>query len=403
MRSALSSLLDPYIPLLEYLGVWVVIVGIGLLVKADKHGIIVKPYYLMLRTSVFNSWMQKLGSKFRRGWLTYFDIGAAMGVGLTIFIIYSLILNAVNLFQRSSQAGPTLLIIPVPGVTISWEIFPYILIAIAVLLIPHEAAHGIASVIDKVPIKSSGVFLAIFLPGGFVEIDEEDLSKRKARTKLRVFAGGSFTNVVSWFLVVLLITNFALVISPLYDSKSSGVLITGLVNGGAAQNSNVPNWSVLVAVNGTTVNSIESLRSVLTPLTPGHHLVLTISNAATSAQTTYSIVTQPASGNSSRATIGIFTFPFYRPVASFLPVSLPYHFYNTLSWMSLILLGVALVNMLPMFPFDGDRYFDTLLASIRVPGRLRKYVRTGASAVSLGLLGLNLILSFVLFGTIFPK
>jgi Zn-dependent protease len=71
--------------------------------------------------------------------------------------------------------------------------------------------------------------------------------------------------------------------------------------------------------------------------------------------------------------------------------------------MSLILLGVALVNMLPMFPFDGDRYFDTLLTIVRVPGWLRKYVRIGASAASLGLLGLNLILSFVLFGTIFPK
>ncbi len=179
MRSTLSSLLDPYIPLLEYLGVWFVIVGIGLLVKADKHGIIVKPYYLMLRTSVFNSWMQRLGGKFRRAWLTYFDIGAVMGLGLLAFIIFSLVLNALNLFNRSSQAGPALLIIPVPGVTISWEIFPYILISIAVLLIPHEAAHGIASVLDKVPIKSSGVFLAIFLPGGFVEIDEEDLSKRK--------------------------------------------------------------------------------------------------------------------------------------------------------------------------------------------------------------------------------
>ena len=401
MRSTLSSLLDPYIPLLEYLGVWFVIVGIGLLVKADKHGIIVKPYYLMLRTSVFNSWMQRLGSKFRRAWLTYFDIGAAMGLGLLAFIIFSLVLNALNLFNRSSQAGPTLLIIPVPGVTISWEIFPYILISIAALLIPHEAAHGIASVLDKVPIKSSGVFLAIFLPGGFVEIDEEDLSKRKARTKLRVFAGGSFTNVVSWFLVVLLITNFALVISPLYDSKSSGVLITGLVSGGAAQNNNIPDWTVLVAVNGTTVNSVESLRNVLSPLTPGHHLLLTINNAASNTQTTYSIVTQPASDNRSRATIGIFTFPFYKPVASFLPVSLPYHFYNTLSWMSLILLGVALVNMLPMFPFDGDRYFDTILTILGMKNT--KNVRTIASVVSLLLLGSNLILSFVLFGTIFPK
>ena len=399
----MSSLLDPYIPLLEYLAVWLAIFAIGVLLKADKHGIIVKPYYLMLRTSVFNSWMQKLGGRFRRAWMTFFDIGAAMGLGLLVFILYSLVLNALNLFHRSAQAGPTLLIIPVPGVTISWEIFPYILISIAVLLIPHEAAHGIASVLDKVPIKSSGVFLAIFLPGGFVETDEEDLSKRKARTKLRVFAGGSFTNVVSWFLVILLITNFALVISPLYNSQSSGVLITGLVNGGAAQNNNIQSWSVLVAVNGTTVTDVNSLRNILSPLTPGHHLVLTINNAASSTQTTYSIITQPGPDNSSRATIGIFTFPYYKPVASFLPVSVPYHFYNTLSWMSLILLGVALVNMLPMFPFDGDRYFDTLLTIVRVPGWLRKYVRIGASLASLSLLGLNLILSFVLFGTIFPK
>src|SRR5207249_11208331 len=223
---------------------------------------------------------RRLGGRFRRAWLTYFDIGAAMGLGLMALIIFTLVFNALNLFNRSSQSGPTLLIIPVPGVTISWEIFPYILISIAALLIPHEAAHGIASVLDKVPIKSSGVFLAIFLPGGFVEIDEEDLSKRKARTKLRVFAGGSFTNVVSWFLVVLLITNFALAISPLYDSKSSGVLITGLVNGGAAQNNNVASWSVLVAVNGTTVISVESLRNVLLPLTPGLLLLLTTINAA---------------------------------------------------------------------------------------------------------------------------
>jgi len=388
--------LDPYIPLLEYLGVWVVIVAIGLLVKADKHGIIVKPYYLMLRTSAFNRLMERIGGKFRRAWLTYFDIGAAMGLGLLAFIIFSLVANAVNLFNRSSQAGPTLLIIPVPGVTISWEIFPYILIAIAALLIPHEAAHGIASVLDKVPIKSSGVFLAILLPGGFVEIDEENLSKRKARTKLRVFAGGSFTNVVSWFLVVLLLANFAIAISPLYQSNSSGVLITGLVSGGAAQANNIPQWSVLTQVNSTAVPSMDALRSYLSPLSPGHHLLLTINNGRN-----YTIITQPATDNASRATIGIFTFNYYAPRASFLPVTFPFQFFNTLYWMSLILLGVALVNMLPMFPFDGDRYFDTILTSLGMKNT--KNVRTVASIASLALLGLNLILSLVIYGTVFPK
>src|SRR5207247_6889863 len=230
-----------------------------------------KPYYLMLKTVAFNKVLERIGGRFRRAWTIYFDIGAVLGVGFIVFILYAIIRNAIALFYRSSQAGPTILIVPVPGLTLGWDIFPYILFAIAVLLIPHEAAHGIASVLDKVQIKSSGVFLAIFLPGGFVEIDEEDLSKRKARTKLRVFAGGSFTNVVSWFLVILLITNFALVISPLYNSQSSGVLITGLVNGGAAQNNNIQSWSVLVAVNGTTVTDVNSLRNILSPLTPGHH------------------------------------------------------------------------------------------------------------------------------------
>src|SRR5690242_1572332 len=107
----------------------------------------------MLKTQVFNSWMQRIGGRFRKGWLTYFDIGAAMGIGLTIFVIISLVLNMFNLLARPTASGPALLIIPLPGVTIPSNIFVYILISIAVLLIPHEAAHGIASVIDKVPIK----------------------------------------------------------------------------------------------------------------------------------------------------------------------------------------------------------------------------------------------------------
>src|SRR5207247_11213033 len=132
--------------------------------------------------------------------------------------------------------------IPLPGITISWEIFPYILISIAALLIPHEVDHGVASVLDKVPIKSSGVFLAVILPGGFVEIDEEDLSKRRARTKLRVFAAGSFTNVVGWLLVALLITNFTLAISPLYEPNSSGVVISQIVDAATTHGYYVHEW-----------------------------------------------------------------------------------------------------------------------------------------------------------------
>ena len=384
------SLLDPYIPLLFYLAVWVVIYALAVLLKADKHGIIAKPYYLMLKTVVFNSWIEKIGSRFRRGWLAFFDIGAAMGIGLLVFVIYSFINNAVGLFRHSSSAGPTLLIIPLPGLTIGWDIFPYILLAIAVLLIPHELAHGIASVLDKVPLKSSGVFMAIFLPGGFVEIDEENLTKRKARTKLRVFAAGSFTNVATWALVLLLLV-------ALFQPSPTGVLVTGFTSGSPAQAQGMPQWSIITQVNNNTTPDVQHLGAYLASLAPGATVTVHLSNPSQ----TLTVTTGKSETNATRAILGVQTANYVPLRYQFLPVTSTYQLLTAFSWMQLILLGVALVNMLPLFPFDGDRYLDTLLGVLGLKNT--KNVRTVASVISLGLLGSNIILSYILFGTIFPR
>ena len=396
----MSSLLDPYIPLLGYLGIWGIIVLLGYALKAEKHGLVFKPYYFMLKTVVFNSWMERIGGRFRRFWLTFFDLGAALGLGLLVFALYTFALNILNLVYRTKQAGPTLLIIPLPGITISWEIFPYILISIAILLIPHEAAHGIASVLDKVPIKSSGVFLGVFLPGGFVEIDEEDLAKRPARTKLRVFAAGSSTNVATWFLVLLLFANFTLIISPLYQSSSSGVLVTGLTTNGGAQAAGIQQWSVITQLNSTRVNQPIDLAVFLLHINETQHpntiVVVTLRDGQT-----MNVRTGPAPGNSTRAFMGISSFQYYAPRWSGMPVQLPFQLFSQLNWLLIILLGVGIVNMLPMLPFDGDRYFDTLLGLAGLKNTKR--ARTLMSLVSLGLLGSNLVLSYVLFGTVFPS
>lgn len=396
----MSSLLDPYIPLLFYLGIWGIILLLGYFLKAEKHGLLIKPYYFMLKTVVFNSWMERIGGRFRRFWLAFFDLGAAMGLGLLFFALYTFTLNIVNLVLRTKQAGPTLLIIPLPGLTISWEIFPYILISIAVLLIPHEVAHGIASVLDRVPIKSSGVFLAVFLPGGFVEIDEEDLAKKPARTKLRVFAAGSSTNVATWFLVVLLFSNFALAISPLYQSTPSGVLVTGLASNGGAQAAGIQKWSVITKLNGTQVNQPVDLASYLLRIDEVRHpstlVVVTLNNGELK-----NVTTTPAPGNNTRAFLGISTFSYYAPRSSILPVQFPFQLFSQLNWLLIILLGVGIVNMLPLFPFDGDRYFDTILNALGLKNTKR--ARTVTGVASFGLLAGNLILSYALFGTVFPS
>ncbi len=343
----------------------------------------------MLKTVVFNSWLEKIGSRFRRGWLTFFDIGAAVGLGLLVFVIYSFINNAVGLFRHSSSAGPTYLIIPLPGLTIGWDIFPYILLAIAVLLIPHEVAHGIASVLDRVPLKSSGVFMAVFLPGGFVEIDEENLAKQKPRTKLRVFAAGSFTNVATWALVLLLLV-------ALYQPAPTGVLVTGFTNGSPAQAQGLPQWAVITQVNNTATPDAQHLGQYLSTLRPG----TTVSVHLNDPSQTISVTTGHSDTNSSRAILGVVTANYVPLRYQFLPVTSSYQLLTAFGWMQLILLGVALVNMLPLFPFDGDRYLDTLLGVLGV--RNTRNMRIVASVVSLGLLSSNIVLSYLLFGTIFP-
>jgi membrane-associated protease RseP (regulator of RpoE activity) len=383
------SLLDPYIPLLFYLAVWVVIYALAVLLKADKHGIIAQPYYLMLKTVVFNSWIERIGNRFRRGWLTFFDIGAAMGVGFIVLIIYSLLVNVVNLFSRSSQSGPAYLIVPLPGLTIGWNIFPYVLFAIAVLLIPHEVAHGIASVLDRVPLKSSGVFMAVFLPGGFVEIDEENLAKRKARTKLRVFAAGSFTNVATFGLVLVLV-------AALFLPTPSGVLVTGFTSGSPAQAAGIPQWSVITALNGTHVFQTQDIGSFLVRASPGAHVIVQVNTGQT-----YNVLTGKSDTNSSRAFLGVMNQNYVPLRYQFLSPSSTYQLATAFFWLTLILPNVALVNMLPLFPFDGDRYLDTLLGVLGLKNT--KNVRTVASVISLGLLGSNIILSYILFGTIFPR
>jgi membrane-associated protease RseP (regulator of RpoE activity) len=331
--------------------------------------------------------MERLGNRWRKGWRTFYDIGAAMGIDLSAFAIYIFIRGLIALVTRSSQATPTSLIIPLPGLTISWDLFPYILVSIAVLLIPHEAAHGIASVLDSVPIKSSGVFMAIFLPGGFVEIDEEDLAKRPNRTKLRVFAAGSFTNVVTAGLVTIIILSF-------FSQVPAGVLVTSVVAGSGADQAHIPQWSVITAINGTKINSREDLGLVMSRVAPGQTVLVQLSDGRD-----HLVKTQQDTANNSRAILGIGAetfvpsrFPLLAPVTT-------YQLSHLLGWIQVITLSVGLVNMLPLFPFDGDRYFATVLDILGVKNT--KYARIFASSISLALLLLSLVLSYVVFGTIF--
>ncbi len=82
--------------------------------------------------------------------------------------------------------------------------FSYFLIALAIVAVSHEFAHGIFAKLHKIKIKNTG--LAFFGPffGAFVEPDEKKMFKLPKLQQLAILAAGTFANVIMTVLFLLI-------------------------------------------------------------------------------------------------------------------------------------------------------------------------------------------------------
>ncbi len=378
--------------ILYFFLIWIIIyLGYERFGKKNKN-IIVQPFQLMIRTSRLNNWIKKLASYNKSLSRKIFNIGIIVGAGLIIFILYLLLRNLGLLFERPEQA---MAIVPlVPGLTISLKTFPYILVALFIALITHELAHGIASTIDGIPVKSTGLLLFVVLPGAFAEMDEKRLNKAKLMTKLRVFAAGTYANIIVFALVTLLLLGFSFMITPFYNTNSTGVLISELVVNGPAEQAGLREWDVIYALNDTTIEGLSGLTEYMANIRPNTILITNTSSGF------FEIKTQPHPTNSSRAAIGVRVQQFenYEPKFDWLPRSLPYHLLMTGSWTSIILLSLAAINMIPLYPFDGDKFLNSLFEKF-LP-KYSKPIRISFNVICLIILFSNIIIYILLFGLV---
>jgi hypothetical protein len=214
-----------------YLAIWLVISAGWWGFKAERFGISGLPIYLLYRTTRFNRFIDRISAISPRAWRTIWNLGIVLGAGSIVYIFYELAWNLLNLFFRTEQAVSIQPIVPLPGLFVSFETFPYLVLALSVVVASHEISHGIASLADHVPLKSAGLFFAHVVMGGFVEPDEEKLNQAKNATKLRIFAAGSSTNIILGILCIVLLSNFPATIAPFYTITASGVQ-----NGSVPQN-----------------------------------------------------------------------------------------------------------------------------------------------------------------------
>jgi len=374
---------------LAYVGAWALLYILSKLFSWDKRGVTVEPFFFMLKTSYLNQRLEFISKRRKRLWRMIWNLGVVVAFGQMIFIIYFMSHNLFQLAYRTPQAAGMFLLLP--GVTVSLETLPYIIIALAVVLLTHEFAHAVASLTDNVPVKSSGLFLAFIIPGGFVELDEDKLEKSKLATKLRVFSAGSSTNIAAWLVVSLLLVNFTVTISPLYNGPS-GILVSGVIENGGASKADIGKWDVIYTINNQSIKDINELARFMSTVKPGTVLSLKTDRGYVNVET------QPHPQDSTRALLGIYPFNYYSPNLSFLPKDFPYHLYWSEYWMSVLLVWVAMFNTLPLYPLDGDKMIYSAVSSKSKSAA--KVVRACVGGVFLVIVGLNLVLSFLNFGFI---
>ncbi|MBN2122189.1 site-2 protease family protein [Candidatus Micrarchaeota archaeon] len=254
--------------------------------------------------------------------------------GITVIgAIASTLLMGADAISETSP-GVTLLL---PGVNL-----PLIegILALIIILIVHEGAHAILSVIGKVPLLSSGLALFGVIPmGAFVEPDEKRLLAKSPEIQTRVIVAGSAANLMTSIIFFVLLFGFLFVTDPL---KEKGWLVL----------EGMENETIIHSINGIAV---EDIGSEGLNLKPNSEVVLETSLGTVTRETNHD------------GKIGIiYSSLSYAPLAryNFFPLDFTFRLLALTFCLNFI---IGVVNLLPLPFFDGYRLLELNIPQKWIP------------------------------------
>lgn len=261
------------------------------------------------------------------------------------------------------------------------------LIAMICLLVPHEFAHGVLSRSHKIRLKSAGVLTAGPVPiGAFVEPDERTMKLRRSRDRMRIYAAGSFTNLIVALLSLAVLMS---VMAPILDAitQPTGMMVTNALNGTPAYGV-LKSGFVVMAINGVPTNDSGSFYAAVANLKPGDAATFLTTNG------TFNLTLSARPDNASRGYIGVDLQETFKIREEFkgkykLQADAIFFFTPTLFWIFFLSFNIALVNLLPVVPFDGGKMFEEMMHEFRVRKKRQEMLIKIVIAIILALLLVN--------------
>ncbi len=279
------------------------------------------------------------------------NIGIVISMLASLLGLYLLISFTVKMQQAFAPVLPSVGGFSYPGPIVTIP-FWYWIIGIFVIIFFHESMHAIMTRLDKVKLKSYGIMMFLILPiGAFVDPDEKQLRRLPILKKLRIFAAGSFANIL--LAIVFILASFAF-FQNFY--QESGIHVTGTVLNTPAYNASLN--GTIISVNDVPIKNNQDFSAILGQTAPGSLLnIITTSGD-------YKIKTI-SKENSQGSYLGVSTSqefavkPFaqsYAPVVEWLN--------GLFAWLFILNVGVGIANMLPIKPLDGGLIYETIFEKI---------------------------------------
>ena len=299
-----------------------------------------------------------------------FIVSLAMFYSISLSYVLQLLQRLLGHAKQVSMPPPVQLI--VPGITIGFEMFLYMLPSISLATVAHELFHAIAARADKIPIKYAGIFFAIgIIFGAFVEPDEEKVKNSNLTSRARLYMAGITANVLLALLFFAILSTFG---------AQHAVLVTSVQLGSPAYNAGIQPGDIILEVNGHKIHSIWDLRQTLQEKLCSNILV-----RHANGQTELLTVCRKAG----EKYIGVYVTEVPASLVGLGPEAAQAIYY-VIFWEFIINLSLAMINAAPLFITDGAQLLNDVLAA--VGGNVGKALSLGVQIITLLLLllGVNL-------------
>lgn len=242
-----------------------------------SSGITVKVFRIQWYTTGFNRTIAKYSTKMPSLYRNSFKVGVYVTMALApialIMVILSLFTGVSSASTSPSATGVqdiAHLEILLPGVNLPLNEFGYYIIALLICSVVHEAGHGIASVLEEIPVVGFGLHLMFLIPIAYTEIDNDQLQTSKLWKKLKIYSAGIWNNIIlaGWAYIALLM--MPIILSPMYTTDESIIITQVKLKAPIAGDNGLHIDDIIASINGCPVTSEEDWYRCLS-LSITHH------------------------------------------------------------------------------------------------------------------------------------